>query len=319
MQKKIVSIFVAVFAAAVFSAGPAHADKSSRVMEIAAVVNESAISESDVTDRMRLIMVSSGMPDTPDMRSRVRPQVVNMLVDENIMMQQAAKLEIDVSSADVDAGVARIAEQNNIPPDQFRALLRREGVSVKALEGQIRAQVAWSRVIQKKIRPNIMITDRDIDAVLARLQASRGRGEYLVSEIFLPVDTPANEPQVQQLAQRLTAQLTQRRAPFQAVAGQFSQAASAARGGDLGWVQQGQLPEEIEDMLGRMRDGELSQPVRSTTGYHILYLRQKRVISDETMPLRGDIENKLGMEQLDRAQRGLLMDLRAAAFIEHRV
>jgi peptidyl-prolyl cis-trans isomerase SurA len=299
---------------------PAFASaQSGRTETIAAVVNEDAVSESDVSDRMKLIMVSSGMPNTKEVRDRIRPRIVSMLIDEKLKLQEAERLEIEISSEEIEEGFASIAGRNSFSPDQFRMILRKEGVSPKTLEDQVRSEIAWSRVIQSEIRPQVMITDNETDAVIQRLEMNRGKTEYRVFEIFLPVEKPSEESDVRKLSDRLTRQLVEQRVPFQRLASQFSQAAGAANGGDMGWVQEGQLPEELDEILGRMKKGEISQPVRSLAGYHILYLREKRMMTAETMPSREEIMNRLGMERIDRLQRSYLLDLKADAFIEQRV
>ena len=190
--------------------------------------------------------------------------------------------------------------------------------SAVRLTEQIRSQIAWSKVIQKKVRPQIDITDGQVDAALQKIKSTEGQTEYLVAEIFLPVDSPQQDQSVKQLADRLARELASGKAPFPAVAAQFSQSASASRGGDMGWVQGDQLPEAIAQALAGMKQGEIRGPVRSLTGYHLLLLRNKRTVTAETLPSRDDVRQRIGMEQLDRAQRRYLLDLKSAAFIERR-
>jgi peptidyl-prolyl cis-trans isomerase SurA len=120
------------------------------------------------------------------------------------------------------------------------------------------------------------VSEEEIDFVLDRIRRSINQPEYEVSEIFLPVDSPDQDEQVRQNAERLVAQI-RRGASFPAVARQFSQSPSAAAGGDLGWVQDGQLPDELNDMLRRLAPGQFSLPVRSTGGYYVLALRDRRI------------------------------------------
>lgn len=286
---------------------------------IAAVVNNDAITSSDVMERTRLIAVSSGMPDTPEVREKMRPQIIGNLIDERLMTQEAATLDITIAPQDIEGAFAELAGQNNMKPDQFRAALRSEGVNIKTLEDQIAAQLAWSAVVQIKIKPQVTVTENEINAALDLMRSRTGKTRYLVSEIFLPVEAPRDEPAVRELADRLTAQLVQGRVPFPRVARQFSQAAGAARGGDLGWVQEGQLPEELDTLLAQMKEGELSQPVRSLAGFHIILLRKKSLLDEASMPSREEVRNRLTGEQIERLQRRHLLDLKQAAFIERRV
>ncbi len=292
---------------------------SASVETIVAVVNNDAVSASDLAARAKLIMGSSGLPDTPEIREKLKPQIINTLIEERLMAQEAQRLKITVSKEDIDKGFQAIASQNNMTAEQFMAVLTRQGIPLKTLQSQIASQLAWTGVIQTKIRPDIEITDNQVDIFFERLKADQGKAQYLVSEIFLPVDSPSDDSNIKQLADKLTAQLVEGRVPFPRLASQFSQAAGAGKGGDLGWVQEGQMPQEIDSMLSQMQEGELSKPIRTLTGYHIVYLRKKSVLNEQTMPSRDTIYQKLGTEELERQQRRHLLDLKAAAFIENRV
>lgn len=308
--------FYTLMLAAILCAGIAP---GARAEGIAAVVNEDAITISDLEERLRLMIVSSGMPYNQDIRDRLRGQVLNMLLEESLQMQEARALGVVIAPEEVESGFATIARQNNMEADAFKAALTKSGIRLSTLEDQIRAQIAWGKVVQKKLRPQIEVTDRDIDDRMALLQASLGKEQYLVAEIFLPVETMAQDADTLALAQRLTREILQNKAPFPKVASQFSQGAAAARGGDLGWVQEGQLPDPLNALVATMKEGDLSQPARSLTGYHILLLRGKRVVQAENLPTRDQVMNFIGTERLDRLQRRYLMDLKAEAFVERRV
>lgn len=296
-----------------------QAAKSQQAEGIAAVVNSDAITMSDVYDRMKLMIVSSGMPNTPDIQERLKNQVLNMLIEESLQMQEARQASITITPEDVAGGLATIAKNNNLELDRFRAMLEKDGIRIRTLENQVRAQLAWGRVVQRKLRKQVDVSEGDIDERQRFLESSIGKQQYQVAQIFLPLDSGQPEAEVQALAQRLTREITERRAPFPQVAQQFSQEAAAARGGDLGWVQEGELPDPLNEVLAGMKEGDLSDPVRTISGYHIILLRGKRIVSAENIPDREQILNQIGTERLDRVQRRHLMDLKAEAFVDRRV
>ncbi len=298
---------------------PLPALAAGRSETIAAVVNDDAITWSDVNERTRLVMLSSGMPNNAEIRQRLQNQVLNMLVEERLMIQEAARNEIAVTDQEVEGGFAAIAKQNNMDISKFREFLRAQNAPVRAMEHQIRAQVAWSKVIQGKLRPQVSVNDREIDAMLERMRGNGGKTEYMVSEILLPVGGPREEADVRQLAERLTQEMIGGKAPFAKVAAQFSQSSTAARGGDLGWVQEGQLAPDFDELLKQMNEGDLTEPVRTASGYQILLLKKKRIIDATVMPSRDEIMQRIGLERLDRLQRRHLLDLKSEAFIEYRV
>ncbi|MFK7840043.1 MAG: peptidylprolyl isomerase [Bdellovibrionales bacterium] len=286
---------------------------------IAVVVNEDAITFSDLNDRYRLILVSSGIPDGPKTRQRLMPQIVSALVEEQLKFQEGLRNEVEVTQSEVNNGFSAIAEQNGLKPEEFREGLARSGINIETMYRQIRAQIVWSKVVSKSLRSQVNVTESDIDTVLDRLENNIGGFEYLASEIYLPVEEQGQEAQVRDLARNLATDMQAGKVPFFRIAQQFSKAPGAPQGGDLGWVQAGQLPREIDEVLIGLEPKQVSSPIRSLGGYHILLLREKRQIAEETMPERNAVGSSLGMERLDRLQARLLLDLKSSAFIEDRL
>ncbi len=288
-------------------------------IKIAAVVNEDAVTESDVNDRMRLAIASAGFPNTQEVWQKVLPQVLDSLIEERIMLQEAQRNEIEIDKEEIEAGFSEIAASNKLSPEQFSDLMNQQGIPKTTLLAQIKAQIAWRKVIQGVLRPKIDVSDTDVRARLELLEKNIGKTEYLVAEIYLPIDEPKKSAGEMRLARDLVQRIRDKRVPFGAVAARFSKAAGADKGGVLGWVLAGQLPEELNDVLETMSAGEVSDPIQTITGIHILKLQETRTLEERTMPGRGAILNQLGMERLDKLQRRTLRDLKDAAFIERRV
>lgn len=309
----------------VFAAEPAAKTKSvvSKSMTqnegVAATVNDEAITLSDVYDRLKLMVISSGLPNTPDIQQRMKNQVLNMLIEETLQVQEARNLGITITPEEIDGGFATIARNNNTEAPIFKAALQKEGIRVRTLENQIRAQLAWGKVVQRKLRSQVDVSENDIDERQRLLESSLGKTQYQVAQIFLPVEPGQSDADIKTLAEKLRAEMTQKNAPFPQVAMQFSQEAAAARGGDLGWVQEGQLPDALNELMPTMKEGELSQPVRSLTGYHLVLLRGKRSVQAENLPTRDQLMQQIGTERLERLQRRYLRDLKADAYVDRRV
>lgn len=305
-------------AAPVFAA-TAHAAKPQQIAGIAAVVNDEAISMSDVHERMKLVMASSGLPNNEDIRNKILPQIVEGLIEEQLKMQETARSKLSVSDEEIEEGFATIAKQNNYTVEQFREILKKAGISDRTLTRQIKAQLGWNKVVKEILRRQVDVNDRDVNTRVERIKAKIGQTEYLAAEIYLPVNDPKQAPEVQKFAQQMAQELQAKKAPFGAVAVQFSKAAGADKGGSLGWVQQGQLPPELDKVLTTLEVGGVSNPIRTNDGVHLLNLQKKRTITEDSIPPRDEMINMIGFERLDRVQQRTLLDLKSAAFIDRRI
>jgi peptidyl-prolyl cis-trans isomerase SurA len=245
------------------------------VQRIAAVVNDQVISAYDLEGRVKLVVMSSALQDTPEIHARLQQQILRSLIDESLEIQEAKRLNISINANEIDTAVDRIAKQNNMSREQFENLLATNGVPLSALTNQIKAGLAWSKVINQKIRPTIEIGDDQIQEFLDRLKADENKPEFHLAEIFLAVDSPDQDDQVHKTAERLAEQLRSG-ANFPAIARQFSQSTTAAVGGDMGWVRPDALQPEVAKVLLSIKVGQLSDPIRTVAGYYLVALREER-------------------------------------------
>jgi peptidyl-prolyl cis-trans isomerase SurA len=251
-----------------------HARATEPDEKIVAVVNDEAISQADLDARIKLAMLAGNYPDKPEVREKISPQVLRSLIDDQLRIQEAKRLKLSVDKEEVENELKQTAESNHQSLDQLKALLTKEGIPFSTLEKQTMAQAAWRKVIQKEIRRRVEVTDDEIDSAYSKMMASVDKKQYRVFEIFLTVDAPADDARVKAFADDIEDQL-QHGANFAKLAQQFSQAAGAAQGGDLGTVQDGELPDEIDKAIKELPVGQVSQPIRTQAGYHILLVRAK--------------------------------------------
>jgi len=243
---------------------------------IAAVVNDKIVSQYDLIQRLKLIMVTSGIPDTPENRQRIEPQILRGLVDEALELQEAKRLDVNVEQSEIDKQLEGIASRANMTMEQINEFLTKNNISKDSLVEQIKAEIAWNKVIGQQFSPLITISDEEINDVLKRLKEESDQPRYDISEILLTYDNAAQEQEMVTGAGRLAEQI-RAGAPFGAVAQQFSRSPSAANGGDIGWVHLSQLPQEIVPVVQNMGIGEISNPIKTLNGVYLIALKNKQV------------------------------------------
>lgn len=265
-------------AVAALLAAPAAAPVAQQVEGIAAVVNDDVVSMSDLRFRLRLALMGAGLQPTEANQQRLMPLVLRGLIDERLQQAEAARYGIEVTPEELQSGLQRIADQNGMSAGQLLSVLAQNGISPSTMEDQVRTGIAWGKLVSNRLMPTVNIGQEEIDEVIARIEANRGLPEYLLAEIFLGVDNPANEAEIASFAQAMVTEI-RRGARFSALARQFSQSADAQNGGDLGWVLQGQLDPALEAAVATMQRGEVTDPIRLLDGYHILLLRDQRRVA----------------------------------------
>jgi peptidyl-prolyl cis-trans isomerase SurA len=272
-----VPAFAAALAGCLVSA-PAGAQQT---LNIIAVVNEEAISAYDLEQRLNLIIRGSNLPDRPEVRRNLMPQVINALIEEALQLQEAKRLGINIPKNDAGAAVAMIERQNRIAPGGMDAFLAERGIDRRTLDRQVESSLAWGTIVRRQFLRTVNITEEDVSKSLDRVKANADKPRLLLAEIFLAVDSPRDEAAARTNAERIHAEL-RRGANFPQLARQFSQAASASRGGDLGWVLPGELDPEVDKVLAKQPKDSISPPIRGAAGYYIMAVRDRRIPSPQS-------------------------------------
>ncbi|HEU0309937.1 MAG TPA: peptidylprolyl isomerase [Sphingomicrobium sp.] len=246
------------------------------VVKATAIVNGEVITQTDIDQRLALVSIANNTPIPVNEIERLRQQVLSNLIDETLQIQAARAEEIEITEADIDRTVERVAGNVKQTPAQMADYLKSRGSSIRSIRRQIRGEIAWRRLQSKKIESTVSVGDEEVQAVIDRLNASKGAEEFRVGEIFISA-TSVNEEQALANAQRVFAAL-QQGGSFVGYARQFSEASTAAVGGDLGWVRPEQLPEPLAQALRQMRPGMVSPPIKVQGGYSIVAVQDIRKI-----------------------------------------
>jgi peptidyl-prolyl cis-trans isomerase SurA len=246
------------------------------VVKATAIVNGDVITQTDVDQRLALLAIANGGEIPADEVDRLRQQVLRNLIDETLQIQAAKAEKIEIKKADIDRTVTRVATNVQQTPEQLEAYLKARGASIRSLRRQIEGELAWQRLQRAKIESGVSVGDEEVKAVLDRLTASKGSQEYRVGEIFLSA-TPANQAEAMANAGRILEQL-RNGASFAGYARQYSEASTAAVGGDLGWVRPEQLPAPLAAVVRQMNPGTISPPIPVPGGISIIAVQDTRKI-----------------------------------------
>ncbi len=247
------------------------------VRRATALVNGDIITGTDVNHRLALIVAANGGSVSKEEEDRLRLQVLRNLIDETLQIQEAEANEITISQAEIDQTFNQVAQQNfRQDIDAFDDYLRSRGSSTNTLKQQIKGELAWSRLLRRNIQPFINVGDEEVNAIIERLNASKGTTEYRIGEIYMSAAPEAAE-QVASNMRQILDQIRQG-GSFVAYARQFSEASTAVTGGDLGWVRPVQLPQSLADAAAQMQIGQVVGPVQVPGGFSILYLIDQRQI-----------------------------------------
>lgn len=252
-------------------------ERDPNVRKPTAIINGDIITRTDVDYRVALVLASNpGTQISDEQMQQLRLEVVRNLIDEMLQVQEAAANEISITEAELNQAYSEFVGRQSLSPEQFATYLSEQGSSESTLQRQITAELAWTRLLRRRVNPFVNVSDAEVQDIVDRLESSRGQTEYRVSEIFLPA-TPADEAQVLAQAEDLIAQM-RAGAPFGAIARVYSRASTAAVGGDLGWIRPEQLPAPLDQAVQQVPRGSLSAPIPIPGGFSIIAISDQRQV-----------------------------------------
>lgn len=247
---------------------------------IVAVVDNGVITQYELSRRVERTLRQLALQRTPaPPRHLLERQVLERMITERILLKLAADTNIRIDGPQLDRALTRIAQQNNLPLDQFRRALEQEGVDFNDFREQVRNEMIITRLREREVDSKVVVTEAEIDNYLANVSQDAGRQtEYLLAHILVITPEGASPEQLQRLRARAEKALAELKAgaDFNQVSAAYSDAQNALQGGVLGWRTEGQLPTLFVGAVRDLTIGGLTPVLKSSNGYHILKLLDKR-------------------------------------------
>src|SRR3954467_11416962 len=250
------------------------------VDRIVAVVNKDVVTYSELNEAVgmaerQLRRQGTAAPDRPVLER----QMLERLILDKAQLQLARETGIRIDDLQLDRSVERIAQSNSITPADFRKALETDGVSFDTWRNDVRQQMTMARLREREVENRIQVTDSEVDLFLEQLKTRPAEGtEFNIAHVLVRVPEGASPERIRAARERAEQALAEARggAPVARVAASYSDAPDALQGGALGWRAAERLPEIFADALTKMKPGEVSEPLRSPAGFHIVQLVEVR-------------------------------------------
>ncbi|HPX87780.1 MAG TPA: peptidylprolyl isomerase [Methylophilaceae bacterium] len=270
-------VFWFVFLVASFNVVAAEVQKLDRIV---AVVDQTVITERDLESRIATVTAQLKKQGTelPD-EALLRKQILERLISDTLQIQYAAQTGLKVEDSQLDKTIERIADQNNLTLTEFSEALARDGISMRKFRADIRNEITLARLREREVEGRVNVTESEVDNYLTN-QSNSGESldEFEISHILIRTPEEGATEDIQKAKARVEDALKALNAgmSFAKVSASYSDAPNALEGGNLGWKKGSQMPNLFLDALKNMQVGEVSEPIRSPNGYHILKLTNKR-------------------------------------------
>ena len=289
------------------------------IERVAAVVNDEAVMLSSLRRRAapyleQLVADADSQSERTSRIKQLYKRLLQQLVDEELVEQAARKAHISVTSTDTEQAIENVRKQNSMTEDAFWQAVRGQGFTEKQYREDVRKQLLRLKVVNQRIRGHVNVTEQTVreaydDRVRDARRAQKFHAEHLL--VALAPDASATEvARALKEAGELRAQLTVEN--FSSIAGQRG-------GGDLGWLDQGDLPEVLEETLLGLSEGEISAPVRGPSGVHIFLLRERQSGAAALPPfdqMHAEIQRDLMDKAMQRQEEMFIKGLRRDAVIQ---
>ncbi|MFO1321064.1 MAG: peptidylprolyl isomerase [Burkholderiales bacterium] len=278
--RSILAAALLVAGAASAQAAPAERSRDLvRLDRVVAVVNSEVITRLELDEQVKRATRELTRQGTPMPEANLlEKQLLERLITTRVLGQYAKETGLRVEDAQVDRAIGRIAQDNKMSPEEFRAVVAEEGMDWSQYREDIRGELTTARLREREVDTRITVSDSEIDNYLKLAQASGQNEEYNLLHILVTLPEAASAEQIQARRARADEGLAKLRAgaDFKQISATYSDAPNALQGGELGWRTAGRLPNLFVQAIANMKPGDLSQVLRSPNGFHILKLLEKR-------------------------------------------
>ncbi|HET6982213.1 MAG TPA: peptidylprolyl isomerase, partial [Myxococcaceae bacterium] len=252
------------------------------VDRVAAIVNTDVITLSEVEKRAapelaRVDQESSG-PERAQKRAQALRKTLDTMIDEKLVDNELKDLKVSIGDKEVDAAIDEVKKSYNLNDDQLTQAVAREGYTLTEYREQMRKQIGRYKLIAEKVRKNVKVSDADVQTEYDRMTRSEGEDyEVHIRHILINVPRTATQADVETARKKAQAIAVEARNPgvdFATLAKKRSEGSSSSDGGDLGFFKRGTMVPEFERVAFSLKTGEVSDPVRTQFGWHVLKLEE---------------------------------------------
>lgn len=288
------------------------------VDRIACVVDDQPIALSEV--RERAAMLHARNPAASE--SALMRDAAEDLIAEKLMDKQLKLLAIDVAPAELQVAIDDVIKQNGLPSEEaLRSAVERQGMTWDEYKETLRRQLAQMKLINIRVRSQVKVSEDEVKRRYAEaIAADKGEEEVHASHILVMVPAGSAESAVAEARARamLLADRAREGADFTALATDESDGPSKASGGDLGWFRRGEMVRELEQAAFSLQAGQISDPVRTRFGWHVIKLEERRKVAPRPLAeLAGQIRETLYREEMDRQTERFIESLKKESLIDY--
>lgn len=279
---KLITIFtISMFAMNLSSTAVNAAGVKDSSGRIAAVVNDKSILKKDLDARVKLVTSGDRGAITPE----IRKEILKMMIDESLQRGFAKQIDVVPDDGEIQQAYLSMEEQNGMAKGELDKYLKANGIPKKVLLEQISAGIGWRAYIGGRYSQLVQIGEGEVEREFSRAEADKKSDRVLLAEIVLTNDSskPEDQKATEIKANKIVDQI-RKGANFSMVAQQFSQSASSVRGGDIGAITLNQLNPELRKYVEQLEVGMMSKPIKTSDGYHIIYVRDKRAAGSKAEP-----------------------------------
>jgi peptidyl-prolyl cis-trans isomerase SurA len=289
--------------------------------KIAAVINDSVITQSEVNQAMdaaKKQMAAGNMPTPP--KDALHKQVLDQLINKKLQLQIAENMGVKLSDTDVDNAINTIAKNNNMTTDELYEKVKEQGLNKNDYRKEIHDQITMQQVQQQAVASKINISQQEVnDFIRSKSWQAFNSKEYHLEDILItlpqdpsPQDLAAAKKRADELLIKLHAGTS-----FSEAAAAESGNANALQGGDLGWRKLPEIPPMFANDLIHMKSGELLGPTQTPNGYHIVKLVEVRHVANKLNPTQQNqqVRELIFQRKIEEGMQSWLSKVRSEAFI----
>lgn len=241
---------------------------------IAATVNDKVITKKDLSHRIKLALVSMNMATSNENMAKLKDQVLEAMIQDQIKLQLAAEFDIDADPHQVSAQIRNIEQQNNMAEGGLKKMLQAKGIPFYIFSDQLKAQILWNDFIRSRYSNMVQVNDAEVQKALLEQKNGIREMRYQLAEIALYTDENNSLSKRRDQANRIVSQVRQG-ASFSMLASQVSQAPSSINGGLIGWITESKLSPEMRSIVSSTKEGTVSNPLETKHGFRIYYVLDK--------------------------------------------